>query len=77
MEKLKDWLPWEARDFESVRKYLDCEVVQKFSLHETGWRRWPGTHEYVMNWCVLVNGKVVGFNENPAVGWAFPVIKFK
>lgn len=78
MKTLKDVLPWDARAVESLQKYLDVEVMKEYSLGDDDtWKRWPGTHKNVMNWYVLVNGKAVGFNENPAIGWSFPIITYK
>jgi len=28
-----------------------------------------------MHWCVLEGGLAVGFNENPSVGWSFPIVR--
>lgn len=57
---------------------LDLKVVAEFDIaNETTWKRWPGPHRNVLFWVVLENGKAVGFNENVARGWSFPVIKYK
>ena len=37
--------------------------------------RWPGSHKNVFYWVELINGYAVGWNENPARGWSFPVVK--
>lgn len=54
-------------DVEVVEEHMDCEI--------TNWKRWPGKHKNVHYWVELSNGYAVGFNENPAVGWGFPIIK--
>ena len=36
---------------------------------------WPGSHKNVHYWVELTNGMAVGWNENPARGWSFPVVK--
>ena len=38
---------------------------------------WPGKHKNVHFWVELTNGCLVGWNENPARGWSFPVMKLK
>jgi len=40
-------------------------------------RRWPGKQKHVTEWYELEGGYAVGWNENPALGWTFPVIKLK
>ena len=39
--------------------------------------KWPGSQKNVHHWVELENGYAVGWNENPAKGWSFPVIKVK
>ena len=36
---------------------------------------WPGKHKNVFFWVELENGYLCGWNENPARGWSFPVMK--
>ena len=55
-------------------KLRDVKVVRVYSNGETGWKYWPGPHKNVHKWVELENGKLVGWNENPARGWSFPVI---
>jgi len=57
-------------DNTKARKFADVEVVQSHYSHDT---RWPGTQKNVHFWVELANGKAVGWNENPATGWSFPV----
>jgi hypothetical protein len=53
----------------SAYRYRDVKVV---FTHDD--EHWPGTHKNVHRWWLLANGKKVGWNENPARGWSFPVI---
>lgn len=39
-------------------------------------KRWPGPQKNVSVWYALANGKAVGWNENPRLGWTFPVIPY-
>ena len=83
--KLRDWLPQEffggLFDDSRANKFLDVEVAEEYHMYhldgKMNWRSWPGRRKHVMNWCVLANGYAVGWNENPSVGWSFPVIKMK
>lgn len=73
---LRDVLPAEAHDtavYPSVANLLDVEVAE---VHDgCHWaHRWPGPQQNVLNWWTLANGKRVGWNENPATGWSFPVL---
>lgn len=52
-------------------KLKDVEVV---STHETHKEPWPGPHRNVHVWWTLADGHRVGWNENPARGWSFPVL---
>jgi hypothetical protein len=75
VKTLKDCLPYEAAGCEFTglpfRKYIDVAVVKEIDAFN---HRWPGRHKNVNHWYILENGKAVGFNENPSVGWSFPVI---
>ncbi len=83
MEKktLRDFMPTELTEWEDVRAYkmLDVLVTKEHcSLTEQDdYKFWPGTHKNVFYWVELENGNAVGWNENPARGWSFPVIKMK
>lgn len=76
-EKLKDVMPREFMGAEyedcEARKHADVVVVKQ---HQRAMftDSWPGKHCYVNYWAELANGKIVGFNENPAKGWSFPVM---
>jgi hypothetical protein len=81
-ETLKDAMPHEFMGVEhadcAARKYADVVVVQQFVYHDkANWKPWPGTHQNVYQWVKLANGLCVGFNENPARGWSFPVTKYR
>jgi hypothetical protein len=79
MKKLRDVLPYEFEKYGEyidtpAYKLLDVKVTERMDGCET---RWPGKHVHVYVWWKLANGKAVGFNENPAIGWSFPVITLK
>lgn len=77
MKKLKDVLPEEFfTEFmdSSAATFLDVEVLQEFDGTKVSW---VGSHKYVFLWWSLKNGKAVGWNENPAKGWSFPVSNIK
>lgn len=75
--KLKDKLPYEFMRCEfddcKARKFADVNVIEEYDSRE---KEWIGTHKNVTYWYVLENGYAVGFNENSARGWSFPVVKF-
>jgi hypothetical protein len=54
-------------------------VVKEYSRvrEEDGWKEFPGPQMNVHCWWELENGKAVGWNENPATGWSFPVVSMK
>jgi hypothetical protein len=54
----------------SANKHLEFAVV---ATYEHG--GWKGKHKNVMCWWKLDSGYAVGWNENPSVGWSFPVIR--
>ena len=64
-------------DKTKVYKMRDAIVVKEHcSLTEQDeYQPWPGTHKNVYFWVELENDCAVGWNENPARGWSFPVIK--
>lgn len=55
-------------------KHADVEVVREVDGRN---ERWPGKQRNVMVWWELANGKAVGWNENPSIGWSFPLITVK
>jgi len=72
---LRDVLPEEFFDeFKDspANKHLEQKVAGTYE--RGGWR---GKHKFVMCWWMLANGYAVGWNENPARGWSFPVIRLK
>jgi len=74
MKLLRDVLPQEFfSSFMDTRaaKLLHMPVV---SEHASFMEPWPGIHKNVHHWWTLANGKRVGWNENPAIGWSFPVV---
>ena len=76
-KKLIDVVPQEfSQEFTDTEAYQYREVpgIEEFETSETPW---PGTHKNVHVWWELENGYAVGWNENPAVGWSFPVVLLK
>lgn len=75
-KRLRDELPREALDtctYPSLEGLLDLRVIEQHDGCQFA-SRWPGPQKNVMHWWTLENGKRVGWNENPAVGWSFPVL---
>ena len=85
VKRLRDWLPYEAIhggefDDDKFNKYLDIEVVEDWGCtldEDAPHPYWIGTHKNVHNWCIIKNGIAVGWNENPSVGWSFPIKRIK
>lgn len=73
---LKDVMPRELVEWDNTPAYKlrDVEVKAEHNLCS---KKWPGPQKHVYNWCELVNGKAVGWNENPSRGWSFPVVTLK
>lgn len=82
--KLRDVLPFEFfGQYEDTRAatMLDVEIAETHSMVDAYWTderpkpyvRWPGREKNVMSWWKLVDGRCVGWNENPGRGWSFPV----
>ena len=79
---LKDVMPREfcGVEYLNTRAYAmkDREVIKEYlNFGEGEWKPWPGTAKNVHFWVVLASGHAVGWNENPARGWSFPVISYK
>ena len=64
-------------EFENTpaRKLIDMKVIKECDSTLVG-QHWPGTQKNVYSWCILENGKAVGWNESPSHGWSFPVVKY-
>ena len=79
IQTLSDVLPLSLNDFlveyedSEAAKYLDVKVVYEHGINGD-YTSWEGAHKNVVVWWELANGKKVGFNENPSIGWSFPVI---
>lgn len=77
-QKLIDRLPYEFRggeyDNSKAMKFADIEVIKEYDTFK---KPWIGKHKNVHVWFILANGYAVGFNESPARGWSFPVIRYK
>ncbi len=76
---LKQVMPQEFSGPEYVdtkaQQHADVRVLREFDGTKHG-NRWPGPHKNVIRWFALANGYAVGWNENPARGWSFPVIRW-
>lgn len=72
---LSEVMPREFSGYSDIPAFKHKDVFVK--AEHFGDRRWPGTQKNVHFWVELENGKSVGWNENPATGWSFPVIKSK
>lgn len=77
MAKLRDKLPqdilMEFGDTKAARM-LDVEVVAEHGSDGDN-KAWPGPHRFVYGWWELANGYAVAWNENPAKGYSFPVVR--
>lgn len=79
---LKEWVPSEftGGEYDAIpaARLSDAEVVAEFTWHQ---RLWAFTsHKNVMNWCIVQQADryyAVGWNENPAVGWSFPMKRLR
>jgi len=79
VKTLRDWLPcapssMDAKECETLTPLLDVAIVREVR-HRDRATAWPGRHKNVQEWCELANGRLVGFNENPAIGWSFPTMR--
>lgn len=75
--KLRDHVPQEFFNEymdTPAAKLLDREVIGEYGYGGQD-KAWVGQHKNVFNWWLLDNNKAVGWNENPARGWSFPVVK--
>ena len=61
-------------DTDKFLDYLEHKVVAE---HDGCVKAFPGPHRNVYVWWELESGHAVGFNENPSVGWSFPVVKLR
>lgn len=66
------------KEYKKYQKIKNLKIIKDFALHyEDLWKSWPGKHKNVMYWYLLEGGICIGHNENPAIGWSFPIIKIK
>ena len=56
---------------------MPLAFMDVIAVHRSSELAWPGSHRNVNSWYVLLNGKAVGWNENPTRGWSFPVINYQ
>ncbi len=70
---LIDFTPHEFTTYQDSKawKFRDVKVIREVDGTVEGF---PGKHKHVYTWWELENGYAVGWNENPAIGWSFPVI---
>lgn len=75
---LRDWLPSQAHsdEYPHLKRHLDVEVVERNGYPQEVVKCHQFPHKHIYSWCLLANGYHVGFNENPAIGWSFPVKKY-
>ena len=55
-------------------RFAEIEVTEQHGFGTDSRKPWPGPQRNVHYWVQLANGKAVGWNENPARGWSFPVV---
>ena len=73
---LRDVLPHEAHDagsYPAMTDLLDQPVASEWDGRDPK-TPWPGRRRNVNWWWTLVDGRRVGWNENPASGWSFPIL---
>lgn len=61
-----------------MSKLMDKQILYEFVSHnEITWVSWQefGSHKNVYCWILLEKGQAIGWNENPARGWSFPMKK--
>jgi hypothetical protein len=63
-----------ATEFRDTRAYR-LRAKRVLVEHDARVTPWPGTHKNVSYWWEIEGDLAVGWNENPAKGWSFPVIK--
>lgn len=52
-------------------KLKDTEVISEMRGD------WPGRHRHVNVWWICEGGIAVGWDDNPELGWSFPVIEYE
>lgn len=80
MKTLQDSLPSEfLEEYRDTPAYKlkDAVVLKEFGSFSEHQVRWPGPQKNVFFWVLIEGGKGIGWNEDPATGWSFPVIKVK
>lgn len=74
MKTLGETFP-DIDEFHPAAFKLINEPVKR--LWDVSERMYPGQHKHVCFWAELANGRAVGFNENPARGYSFPVVRME
>lgn len=77
---LKEWVQKNTNPyfFDRIKPHLDKKIVKEFSMSGSDpWASWQefGREKNVTNWVILEGGVAVGFNENPSIGYGYPVKK--
>lgn len=76
-DAIENSLHYHMRDITPDDKCWKFKDVLVKSTHYGHISRWIGPQKNVHFWVILENGYAVGWNENPARGWSFPVAKVK
>ncbi len=69
-EKLQMWL-----DVKVTKEHTSINLESEADV-QAFYQSIPFKHKNIHCWVELENGKAVGFNENPAIGWSFPHTKY-
>lgn len=83
---LSEWIIKQGGEptwFKSIERHLRAEVIKEVSS-VNNWDAYceelrtnaKFTQKHVYSFVVLDNGYAVGLNENPAIGFTFPVIRY-
>ena len=80
--KLKNWI---ASDFyytdkDPISKILDYDVIEDINWEHPDYNKCPINRKNIYNWCIVSNGRkkyAVAFNENPSIGWSYPIKRLK
>lgn len=81
--KVKDILDtkgYNYLDTDPVSKILDYKVVEEIGYEHSLFKSKPFSHKYVFVWWIVEKGNkryAMGWNENPAIGWSFPVKRYR
>ena len=66
-------------EYDKTKAYQMMEILvvkhHDSMIDQDEYQFWPGKHKNIYFWVELENGYLCGWNENPARGWSFPVMK--